>query len=201
MGFGSRTDETFDAKSQVLEIANFLNKLNKKVFLVGFSLGANVAFKLICDYQQFFRSAILVSPMLIEDKKLLKEASAGALRGLKIINCRFLCKILAFLSGIPKKIRSKFIDQLKKVKVETMLNAVNNGIYLDTVNNFKDVSIPISVAIGEKELNIIKDSAKICCNMNKNCNCVVFKNAAHNIPFKFSGNFNDLILKTFLKSN
>lgn len=43
MGFGEEADRTFDAEACTKELAEFIRTLGKKVTLVGFSLGAQLA--------------------------------------------------------------------------------------------------------------------------------------------------------------
>ncbi len=46
MGFGCHTDKIFQVDECVKELADFIKSLNQKVMLVGFSLGAQLAFRL-----------------------------------------------------------------------------------------------------------------------------------------------------------
>ena len=60
MGFGNNTDKVFQTDECVKELADYIKTLNKKVMLVGFSLGAQLAFKLVSEYEELFESAIIV---------------------------------------------------------------------------------------------------------------------------------------------
>ena len=58
MGFGDEADRIFDTETCVSELADFIQGLDKKVFLIGFSLGAQLACKLVSEYPHLFYSAI-----------------------------------------------------------------------------------------------------------------------------------------------
>lgn len=59
MGFGDNTDRIFQTDECIKELVGYLKTLNKKVILVGFSLGAQIAFRLVSEYEEFFESAII----------------------------------------------------------------------------------------------------------------------------------------------
>lgn len=197
LGFGNSANEIFDINDQVKRLAEFTNQLDRRVNLVGFSLGATVAIKMLSEYPHFFKKAILVSPYLLGDKKLLKEQTEGAMKGAKIMRNRLLGPVAAVLSGVPKEIRKDFVCGMRNIKDETVVNAFNNGVRLDKIKKFSEVSIPVIVVVGGKEHDIMKDSARGLCSLNNNCNYVEYKDAMHNVPTKFSGQFNELVMSTF----
>ena len=195
LGFGECTSKIFETNSQISEIVNYLSSLEKKVILVGFSLGAALAFKLVSEYENFFKSAVLVSPCLLWDKNLLKEYTKGALKGLKFFKNKVFVKLLSLLNGMPKQYRLKMAEQMPKVQENTVINAINCGIDFDSVKGFNKVSIPVTVFFGEKEPDITKNSCRKLCEINKNCELKVIKGASHNIPTKFCKQFNEFLFK------
>ena len=197
LGFGNSVDKIFEINEQISQLAELIGGLNQKIFLCGFSLGAIVAFKLISDHPDLFKKAILVSPYLLGDKNLLKGQTEEALRGLKIMQNRLLGPVVAALSGVPRNIRKGFVDQMRNMKKETIVNAMNNGVCFDTVKGFPDAAFQIVVVVGGKEHDVVKESAKKLCALNSNCSYVEYEEAAHNVPTKFSDQFNSLIVSAF----
>lgn len=195
LGFGERTDEIFETGSQISEIVDYLSSLEKNVILVGFSLGAALAFKLVSEYENFFKRVVLVSPCLLWDENLSKKYTEGALKGLKFLKNKIFVKLLCFLNGIPKKYRLKMAEQIPKVQENTVINAINCGIDFDSVKGFSEVSIPVTVFCGEKEPDVTKNSCRKLCEINKNCELKLVKSAAHNIPTKFCEQFNKFLLE------
>ena len=49
MGFGDETERIFETDTCAEELYLYIKSLNKKVLLIGFSLGAQLAFKLVSD--------------------------------------------------------------------------------------------------------------------------------------------------------
>ncbi len=73
MGFGKDASRSFNTNTAITELAEFIVSLGTKVTLAGFSLGAQLGFRLICEYPELFNGAILVSPWLIKETPSVAE--------------------------------------------------------------------------------------------------------------------------------
>ncbi len=196
MGFGKNAGKNiFNTEKQVKDLYDIVKSFDSKVTLVGFSLGAEIAFKLLCEHKELFHSVILISPWLIkDDKKFLQEIKISALKGLNFIKKRWLCYIMCFISRIPRFYIKDFVNQIHNINKDTVLNAVDSGISFKTVNNFDKINIPVLTIVGEKELSVIKDSAEMLKKINNEyCKIVCVKSAGHNIPTKFSKQLNMIL--------
>lgn len=193
MGFGDNTDKVFQTDQCITELANYIKTLNKKVMLIGFSLGAQLAFRLVSEYEELFESAIIVSPWLIKEEKSLPEIEKLNLKQLKQLKNKFLCRIIGMMNGLPPKQCKEFVLQMQKVKEETIHNVVYNGISIENLPSFANVSIPIIALAGEKEQKVVCDSIKKMSEINSNCNYEIWEKANHNIPPLFWKRFNHLI--------
>lgn len=101
------------------------------------------------------------------------------------------------MNGLPSALRKEFVEQMQKVKLETIRNAVDNGITFDSVPEFVNVNFPVIALAGGKEQQDIQDSVKKMAELNNaNCRYEIWEKAAHNIPPMFSKRFNQLILET-----
>lgn len=195
MGFSDETDKIFNAEKQIDILHNFIKTLNQKVTLVGFSLGAEIALKLLCEHKEFFNAAVIISPWLCKNNnKFLEQVKKGALNGLKLTKIKWICWILCILNKIPKTCRKNFINQMKHVSQETVISAVNNEISFETITNFNRIDIPVTVLVGENEMDVVKTSANKLKEANPNfCDLKIIKKAGHNIPVKFADELNSLL--------
>lgn len=193
MGFGDHTDRIFQTDDCIKELADYIQTLNKKVMLVGFSLGAQLAFRLVSEHEELFESAIIVSPWLIKEEPLLSEIAELNVRQLKQLKNRFICRFIGMMNGLPPKQCKEFVLQMQNVKEETAYNIVYNGITIQSVPSFKNVSIPVVALAGEKEQKEVHDSVRKMTEINANCRSEIWDKAAHNIPPLFAGKFNELI--------
>lgn len=193
MGYGEETDKTFNTDEQIKELAEFISSLGKKVALVGFSLGAQVGFKLLSEHPELFNCAVLVSPWLIKDRETLDKVVAMNEKQLATFKKKWLCGLIARMNGFTKEQRTSFVEQMHKVTPETVKNAVDNGITLDSVSGFDKVDVPVLALAGAKEQDFIRDGVKKLSEMNTNCTSEVWDKAAHNIPPMFAKQFNERI--------
>lgn len=195
MGYGRETAKTFDAEKQVAELAEFIAALGKKVLLVGFSLGAQIAYKLVFEHQELFCGAIIISPWLDKNEKMLAAVLAQNEKQFKMFKKKWLCNLVGKMNGLSKPQRKEFVEQMQKVTIETMRNAVDNGITLESVRGFESVQIPVYALAGEKEQAEVTGSVRAMSEKNPNCKYEIWEKAAHNIPPLFAERLNGLIEK------
>lgn len=193
MGYGDETDKTFNTDEQIKALAEFISSLGKKVALVGFSLGAQVGFRLLAEHPELFTCAVLVSPWLIKDRETLDKVVAANEKQLASFKKKWLCGLIARMNGFTKEQRISFVEQMQKVTPETVRNAVDNGITLESASGFDKVEVPVLALAGAKEQDFVRDGVKKLSEMNKNCASEIWEKAAHNIPPMFAKQFNERI--------
>lgn len=196
MGFGKEADKTFTVDAQITELVELISSLGKKVALVGFSLGAQVGYKLVAGHQELFTCAILVSPWLCKDKDTVDKVMKANEKQFASFKKKWLCSFIGMMNGLPKEQRKEFVEQMQRVSIETIRNSVDNGITLESVSGFDTVTIPVVALAGGKEQSIVKDSVEKMSRMNEHCSYEIWDKAAHNIPPLFAKQFNELICKT-----
>ena len=196
MGFGKEAGRVFDADICIRELAGYIRSIDSKVFLIGFSLGAQLAFKLISEYPDLFYAAIIVSPWLNKEQPELSEVLRMNEKQFYSLKKKWLCNIIGMMNGLPSAQRKEFVRQMQEVKVETIRNSVNNGITFDGVRGFENVDFPVIALAGAKEQQSVLNSVKEMAGKNNNCRYEIWEKAAHNIPPMFSKRFNKLITET-----
>lgn len=194
MGYGNETDKIFDTESQVKELAEYIATLNQKVLLVGFSLGAQIGYKLVAEHEELFHAAIIVSPWLDKNEKMLNFVMKQNEKQFKSFKKKWMCNLIGFMNGLPKEQRKELVEQMQRVSIETARNAVNNGITLESVQGFENVKIPVYALAGKKEQVEVTKSVQAMAEKNPNCKYEIWEKAAHNIPPLFYKRFNDLIV-------
>ena len=194
MGFGAESNKTFNTEACVKELAQFIGTLGKKVTLVGFSLGAQLALKLVSEYEHLFNAVIVVSPWLIKEELFMEKILEQNMKQLTALKKRWQCHLVGAMNGLPPTQRKEFVEQMQHVKEETVRNVVFNGITLESLSGFANISVPVIALAGEKEEDAVKDSVKELSQMNPSCKYEIWNKAGHNIPPLFAKRFNDLIV-------
>lgn len=193
MGFGDEAGRTFETEACIKELAEYIKGLDKKVLLVGFSLGAQLAFKLVSEYEELFYAAIIVSPWLDKDRTRVQEIMRMNEKQYASFKKKWLCGLIGMMNGLPPKQRKEFVEQMQNVKLDTIRNSVDNGISFSSVPSFAEVSVPITALAGGKEQRDVTESVKKMSELNPNCKYEIWEKAAHNIPPLFAKRFNEVI--------
>lgn len=159
--------------------------------------GAQLAFKLVSEYEELFECALIVSPWLIKEEPFLSKISELNKKQLKSLKKKPLCAITGTMNGLPPKACKQFVHQMQNVTEETVYNIVYNGISLETAPTFANVAIPVVALAGAKEQNEVTESIKKMAELNPNCKYKIWDKAAHNIPPIFYKRFNALICEMY----
>ena len=195
MGYGKETEQVFDADAQIKVLGEFIAGLGCKVTLVGFSLGAQLAYRLCAERPELFSAAVIISPWLIKPEEMLKKVIASNEKSLRLFKKKPLCGLIGRLNGFSAEERAEFVEQMQRVKPETAHNAADNGITLESVQGFGRVDFPVYAIAGAKEQKEVKDSVLTLARLNRCCTAEVWDKAAHNIPILFSQRLCELIEK------
>ena len=196
MGFGNEAERAFDAEICIQELADYIRSFENKVLLIGFSLGAQLAFKLISEHPELFYAAIIVSPWLNKEEPELSEVLRMNEKQFYSLKKKWLCNVIGLMNGLPSEQRKEFVRQMQQVKIETVRTSVDNGITFDSVPGFENVDFPVIALAGGKEQQSVLDSVKRMAETNNNCRYEIWEKAAHNIPPVFSKRLNKLITET-----
>lgn len=195
-GFGKAAAETFTTKSAIIELEELIRGF-APVYLVGFSLGAQLGFKLLTERSELFRRAIIVSPWLVNKEVIPEEIMDANMKQLRQMKKRSFSHMIALINGMPKLQRTEFIDAMQLVSEKTVRNCVDNGISFDYVRGFEECKVPTLVIAGSKEQEDVVNSVKYMAEINACCNYEIWEKAAHNIPPVFAKRFNKKIVEFF----
>lgn len=190
MGYGDEAKEIFETEKATDAMITFIEGLQKKVLLVGFSLGAQLAFHIVSKRPDLFTAAIIISPWLIKEEPFLSKVLKMNQKQLNSFKNRKMCRFIGLMNGLNKEQRHTFVEQMQLVRTETIENIVYNGITLENEPDFSNVEIPILALAGEKEQKEVVDSVSRMAELNPNCKAEIWPKAAHNIPPLFAKQLN-----------
>ena len=193
MGYGKETDKTFHTDEQIAELTHFILSFGKKVMLVGFSLGAQIGYRLVSEHPELFSGAVLISPWLIKDEQLINKVMKQNMKQLAMLKRKMMCRFVAKANGLSSDECREFVAQMQNVTEDTVRNAVDNGIVLENVKEFEFVEVPILALAGQKEDAVVTDSVRKMADVNDSCRCQIWDKAGHDIPFRCAERLNELI--------
>ena len=125
MGFGRHTDRTFQTDEALAELEECVGGLGRKVGLVGFSLGAQLGYALVCRRPDLFDKTVLVSPWLEKNAAEMQGILRENERQLKSLQNRAKCSLIALTCGVPGEQRREFVRNMQNVSAETVRNSVD----------------------------------------------------------------------------
>lgn len=193
-GFGEEANNTFDVDIAMKDIVEICKKFGD-VILIGFSLGAQLTFKVVSENPDLFKGAILISPWLVNKENISEKIMGGSLKMLDNMQTDPDIDAMGMFSEMTKEQIEDLVSQMQDVSEDTVRNSVDNNISLKTVSGFEDLNIPTMVIVGGKEGHVMTTSAEKLCALNENCKKYEIKRAKHNIPQSFSVELNGLIVE------
>lgn len=199
-GYGKEAGTVFTTEKALADILELIESLNTKVTLVGFSLGAQLAFVLASQHQELFNAVIAISPWLIKDKDYVKKIAELNRKNFKLYKSKFMVRIMGKSSKLDKEQTAELVEHCQALQLDSLINSVDNGIDISKYPEFADVKIPFIAICGAKEQSIVTDSLKKLKEVNPSCETEVWDKAAHNIPVKLGQRLYDKILCTMEKT-
>ncbi len=141
-GFGKEVDKTFTFEENENELINLISSFDKKVYLIGTSLGSQIAFRLMNSHQELFAKVILVSPFLLKDQIDITASLNANINLLNQLRNRFLVHLYMHKNNIRKDRRNDFKKESKKIIDESIFNIVNDSPSIIDYPNYNEVNIP-----------------------------------------------------------
>lgn len=181
-GHAEDNGETFisieNSSKKLLEYID--TKCSGNVFaLGGLSIGAQIVVEVLSQRKDVAKYAVLESALVlpIVGVTLLTVPTYKLLYGL--IKNRWFSKIQAKSLFVPDSMFEKYFTDSSKMSKQSLINiTLSNGNYA-LKNSIKDTNTRVLIIVGEKELSIIKKSAKMLIGKIPNNEYYVSKKMGH----------------------
>jgi len=166
---------------------------NKRVIVVGFSLGAQIAIQMVSLKPQLINFAIinsaLVTPSPIAEKciRLLIKLT------FPLIKNKSFAKLQAKTLYVDQEYFEQYYEDSSKMKVDTLVKLLKENMSFATPRDFPKAQCNILVTVGEKEKGNMKKSALHLVNSNSNCRGVVLSNIGHGVSLANPEFFNRFV--------
>ena len=194
IGFGKEADRIYSVDQIILELHEIILKLDKKVMMIGFSIGAQLAFEFVNTHPELISKAIFISPWLIKEQEYLALATGENLNILRKLKHKGFCYFVGLMNGLSRIQRKEFSHSIQRINEESIINMVKESIELKDFHKFGLVTIPMIAIAGKKEDQEMHQSVIELSKMNSNCQSIIWEKAGHNIPISYDKRLNQLIL-------
>lgn len=192
-GFGRNPEKMFSAESALEQTAELAASFGKPVTLVGASLGAELAFHLICKNTELFNGCIMISPWLEKDIGSIEKALAQLNEREKVIKNKLLSGISGLTMGLSKDELRDYNDFCKNVSMNSLVAAVDNGISYEKYPEYKELKMPLLALCGLSESMEIRNSVRRLSKDNPNCSYDMWDGVSKKLPIKAAARLSKVI--------
>lgn len=181
------------------ELIKFINEniKNRKVILVGFSIGAQISIEMIGNNSSKIQAAMINSPLVIPINNRWMDISLKY--SYPLTRSRLFAKLQASSMGIPDHLFDTYFEESMQLSKDAFLNMMKENMSFKVPNSFYETKIPLLYTIGSKEQKIVKQSFNQLKSKSLNVNGFIFEKVAHNAPFKASAQFNQVLEKWLIE--
>lgn len=189
--------EEFSIKRSAEQLLKIIDKKakDKKVIVIGFSLGAQVAMQMISMKPQLIDYAIINSALVKSIPFAKSLISPSVKLTFPLVRNRAFAKLQAKTLYIGKEYFEKYYEESSNLRLNTLIKILKENMTFEIPANFSEAQGKILVTVGAKEKAIMKKSAIDIVKMNPNCKGVILSNIGHGAPLADPELFNQIIEK------
>jgi pimeloyl-ACP methyl ester carboxylesterase len=190
-GAGEAAAEHYDPQATADAVAAWIASLGAgKVLVMGHSVGAELAVKLVSEHESLFCRAVFLSPWLKAAPKSIKLYAAMARMTYKVIKNARLLRLQAKYWGLTPEQTEKMVAYGPRIPLETYTGFYENRIMLSDLPGYRGVRIPMLAMCAKGETAETTSSVRALGEQNANCLTVIFPQGSH-----------DFVLRNYLLLN
>lgn len=194
-GAGEAAAEAYNPQETTDALAEWIASLQLgKVLIMGHSVGAQLAVKLVSEHEELFSRAVFLSAWLISSEKSVKSLSSLARMSYGAIKSAYLLRLQAKYWGMTPAQAEKLVAYSQKIKLNTYVGFYANRIYLKDLPGYASVKIPMLAMCAKGETAEMKQSLNALGEQNTNCLTVVFPQGSHDFVLRNYGLLNPMLL-------
>ncbi|WP_273322224.1 alpha/beta fold hydrolase [Vallitalea guaymasensis] len=185
-GHGENGNKDFISMSDVIDDLRVIiqNEVkNEPVYLIGHSLGAQIALKAFNELP--IDKAIIISALNKPMKKILPFIKPLVKCSIPFVRYKWFAKLNAKQLNIKNDLFEDYYNTSKVMNYKSLKNIFSENMSFQNTNQLDD---RILVVVGEKEKKIMLESAK-----SLSQNPIIIKDAVHDIPYNHYYTINKII--------
>ena len=203
-GHGDEAETTFTTIQRCadkIEAYINLSPYNELYAVCGLSIGAQIAVELLSRKKDIVKKAVIESALVYPMKHTAMMIKPMYNMSYSLIKKHWFAKQQAKALYVPDDMFDKYYKDSQKMTKESLINmAMSNSTY-KMPESLSQSEAEAIILVGEKELPVMKKSAKILRETIKNSSLNVVKGAGHGeLSLKHPEKYNKLVLE-FLKQS
>lgn len=191
----NRHIKPFSIKSSAHEISSSIKKLanNKKVNVVGFSLGAQVLVEMLSKGIARIDYAIIISALVTPSKLIKWMIKPSVLMSSPLMKSRLFARIQARALFIGETMFDAYFQETKLMEAASLIRILEENMSYTLPEGYHQSRANILVVVGEKERRMMRQSAKQLIEIHPNSEGLIVKEIAHGWPLIEPENCNQAI--------
>jgi len=197
-GAGSAAEEPYDPRQTCDALAEWIASLGVgKVAIMGHSVGAELAFRLVCEHEALFSRAVFLSPWLTASARSAKLYAAAAKLTHPSLKREKLLRMQAKYWHLNAEQTQKLVEYSARIPLETYVAFFEKRTRLSDEPQYASVSIPMLAICAKGDTRETQASVRAL-GENKNCLTVRFPLGSHDFVLRFADKLNPILLDYLL---
>lgn len=191
----SKDVEHFSIQNSAEKVIDLIEKImnGKKVIVIGFSLGAQVAIKMLSMKPNLITNAMINSALVRPNTFVGKMISPSIKLTFPLISNRYFSKLQSKVLYVSEEYFETYYNESSQMKPDTLIRILKENMSFEIPSDFNKVGSNILVTVGEKEKTIMKKSTMDIVSNNSNCIGIIIPNVGHGISMLNPNYFNKMI--------
>lgn len=194
-GHGRSRSGSFSIQDSAEQVIQLISEVapNKKVIVIGFSLGAQILVKMLSIKEDLIDVAIinsaLTKPMAVGSKLLMPILKIS----FPLVKWKSFAKLQAKELYIHEEQFPLYFEDSANTNLNSFIQVMKENMSFSIPPRYSKTNAKILVTVGEKEKKIMRDSAVELVKENANAKGIIIPNVGHGIPLVNPTYFNQMV--------
>lgn len=191
----SKQMDHFSIRESAEKIIELIEKIanGKKVIVIGFSLGAQVAIQMLSMNADLISNAVINSALVRPNAFFEKLIRPSIKLTYPLIGNRYFSKLQSKTLYVGEEYFETYYKESSQMRSDTLIRILKENMSFKIPNDFNKARGKILVTVGEKEKALMKKSTRDIVSSNSNCVGIIIPNVGHGISLLNPNFFNQMI--------
>lgn len=192
-GLSSCTD--FSIHNCAEEILNLMltKAQGKKVVLIGFSLGAQVAMEILSMNPEIVDYSIINSALVRPDPLTMKMIQPAIRLTYRLTKNRTFSKLQAKQLYISEEMFETYYKETSNMDMNLLIQVLEENMSFRIPTDFSKSTSKILITVGEKEKKMMRKSLLDIVDNTRNCKGIIIPNVGHGVSLARPDLFNKIV--------
>lgn len=194
-GAGKSVEILYEPEKLSLEIVELIRALKKpNVGIIGHSIGAQLAVKLVSGNPELFSFAVFLSANISPNEKTIQMYCKFAPITVRLLRSNWIVKMQGKYWNYSKEQANDMAEYTKKITEENYKAFFTETLNIINLPHFYKVSLPMLAICGGRESKDIKESLRLLAE-NERCTVATISKGGHDFPMCNAEKLNPILIE------